>query len=127
MVPGEKTMAGMKGAMQTLCVVKRLFPLIQSGEKRFTIRWREDRIQPGPLKYLCEGDAATSVIVRVTRCADMPLCEAAGFVGMAGEWTDDVMLQGMREHYPEIELSSIVQVIEHLPTPGVSKYRKRNS
>jgi hypothetical protein len=42
----------------------------------------------------------------------MPLCDAASFVGREEDWPDSVMLAGMREHYPEIELTSIVQVIE---------------
>ena len=48
----------------------------------------------------------------VTNCTDLPLSKAAAFVGKQDEWPDEVMLAGMREHYPEIELSSTVQVIE---------------
>jgi len=43
------------------------------------------------------------------------LGEAAQFVGRAQEWPDAIMLEGMREHYPEIQLSSIVQVVEFAP------------
>ena len=43
----------------------------------------------------------------------MPLSDAASFVGKADEWPDQVMLDGMREHYPEIEILSMVQVIEY--------------
>lgn len=43
----------------------------------------------------------------------MPLSEVASFVGKTDEWPDQIMLEGMREHYPEIKLSSIVQVIEY--------------
>jgi hypothetical protein len=47
----------------------------------------------------------------------MPLSEAAAFVGRADEWPDAIMLEGMREHYPEIVLSDVVQVVEFkLPT-----------
>jgi hypothetical protein len=35
-------------------------------------------------------------------------------VGKQDIWPDAVMLSGMREHYPEIELDDIVQVVEHL-------------
>lgn len=100
--------------MQQLAVVARLFPLILNGEKTSTIRWRETQIEPGPMTYVCEGDPTTRAVVLVTRCTSMPLAEVAAFVGKADKWPDDVMLEGMREHYPEIGLLDIVQVIEHL-------------
>ncbi len=98
--------------LQHLGVVKRLFPLIVSGVKTSTIRWREQRVRPGPLQFQCDEDPSQMVVVTVTRCTDMPLTDAAGFVGRADEWPDEVMLAGMREHYPEIRLSDIVQVVE---------------
>jgi hypothetical protein len=101
--------------MQSLPVVARLFPLILSGEKTHTIRWREARIVPGPMTYICEDAPEQRVTVEVTRCSDVPLAEAAALVGMEDIWPAPVMLAGMREHYPEIELTDIVQVIEHLP------------
>lgn len=100
--------------MQSLLVVARLFPLIESGEKRSTIRWREQRIEPGLMTYVCQGDVHKTALVHVTRCTDMPLREAAAFLGKQDEWPNAVMLEGMREHYPEIELASIVQIVEHL-------------
>lgn len=44
----------------------------------------------------------------------MPLVDAAGYLGTETEWPPEAMLDGMREHYPDIELHDIVQVIEHL-------------
>ena len=108
--------------MQKLDVVGRLFPQILSGEKRSTIRWREDRILPGYMTYICEGDAGKTVVVWVTRCSDMPLSEAAAFLGKESEWPDAIMVDGMREHYPEIELTDIVQIVEHL-TPAETARR----
>jgi hypothetical protein len=105
----------MTKVIQTFGVADRLFPLILTGEKTSTIRWRERHIVPGPLTFICDGDAAQTVDVEVHRCTDMPLSEAAAFVGKADEWPDDIMLKGMREHYPEIELSSIVQIVEFKP------------
>ncbi len=105
----------MNDFMQSLGVVSRLFPLIVSGEKTSTIRFREIRIVPGPLRYVCDDDAGKTVIVTVTRCTDMPLSSVATYLGKRAEWPDDTMLRGMREHYPEIELTDIVQVIEHEP------------
>jgi hypothetical protein len=110
--------------MQTLKVVARLFPLVESGEKTSTIRWREHRIEPGLMTYVCEGDDCRSAVVRVTKCTDMPLSEAATFLGRQEEWPDTVMLEGMREHYPEIELTSIVQVVEHLSPAETSALRE---
>ena len=99
---------------QTLAVVSRLFPLILNGEKTSTIRWCEDRLAAGMLTFFNLDDPAQRVDVEVTRCTDMPLSAAARFVGHEDEWPDPVMLAGMREHYPTIELSSIVQVIEFI-------------
>ncbi len=84
--------------MQTLKVVKRLFPEVESGEKTSTIRWRELRIQPGLMIYECDTDPRKAVTVFVTSCTDMPFSQAAAFVGRNDEWPDDVMLAGMREH-----------------------------
>jgi len=99
--------------MQNLEVVERLFPLVVAGEKTSTIRFREQQIQVGPMVYWCEGDSEKTVTVWVKRCTDMPLYEAAAFLGKAEEWPDEVMLEGMREHYLDIQLSDIVQVVEH--------------
>ncbi|MCV3274212.1 ASCH domain-containing protein [Roseobacter sinensis] len=99
--------------IQTLGVVDRLFPQVLSGEKRSTIRWKENQITIGPLRFVCDGDQQQTVDVEVFRCTHMPLSEVASFVGKTDEWPDQIMLEGMREHYPEIKLSSIVQVIEY--------------
>ncbi len=100
--------------MQKLDVVERLFPLVLTGEKTSTIRFRERDIQVGPMVYWCEGDSARTAKVWVKRCTNMPLSEAAKFLGKTEEWPDEVMLEGMRVHYPSIQLSDIVQVVEHL-------------
>lgn len=113
--------------MQTLAVVARLFPLVENGEKTSTIRWREHRIEPGLLSYVCEADVRKSAVVRVTRCTDMPLSEAATFLGREEEWPDAVMLEGMREHYPEIELTSVVQIVEHLSPAETSALHSRSA
>ncbi len=109
----------MKPETQVLGVVGRLFPAILSGEKTSTIRWREARIVPGPMRYVRDdavnGDNRASVVVDVVRCTDMPLAAVADYLGKSDEWPDDVLLEGMREHYPDIELSDMVQVIEHEP------------
>jgi hypothetical protein len=105
--------------MQSLKVVGRLFPLVLNGEKTHTIRWRETRIHPGPMRYVSTGDPRKTVVVLVTRCTDVPLSQAAALVGKQDVWPDAIMLSGMREHYPDIELDDIVQVIEHL-TPQQS-------
>ena len=102
----------MPGTMRTLGVVGRLFPAILSGEKTSTIRWREPPISPGPLKLVHDDDPAQAVVVQVRRSAEMPLSEAASFVGGSDEWPDDVILRGMREHHPDIALSDLVQVVE---------------
>jgi len=105
--------------MQKLDVVERLFLLVLSGEKTSTIRFREQRIQVGPMVYWCEGNSSVASTVWVKRCTDMPLSEANAFLGYMKEWPVDVMLKDMRGHYPGIRLTDIVQVIEHY-TPGES-------
>jgi hypothetical protein len=108
--------------MQSLRVVDRLFPLVISGEKKFTIRWREVTIRPGYMLYVCDGDPAKNALVWVTKCTQIRLSEAAAFVGKDTEWPPAVMLAGMREHYPEISLTDHVQIIEHL-TPTETRKR----
>ena len=98
---------------QALGVVDRLYPQILSGEKTSTIRWQERYVALGTLKFICDGNSKQTVDVEVFRCTDMPLSEAASFVGKADDWPGEIMLEGMREHYPDIQLSSIVQVIEY--------------
>jgi len=98
--------------VQILGLADRLYPQIETGEKTSTIRWRERRIVPGPLTFVCDADPSQTIRVEAIRCTDMPLSQAAAFVGKAKEWPDDIMLDGMREHYPDIQLSDLVQVVE---------------
>ena len=107
----------MEERTQSLGVVGRLFPLILAGEKTSTIRWREQHIVPGPMTFICDDDPSQTVVVMVTRCTEMPLHDAAHFVGKSDEWPDEIMLEGMREHYPGIELSSVVEIVEFRPPP----------
>ena len=101
--------------IQSLAVVERIFPLIVSGDKTSTIRWRERHITLGPLMFFCKEDPSLTALVTVTRCTEIPLSDAAAFVGRSDEWPDKIMLAGMQEHYPDIALSSLVQVIEYIP------------
>ena len=116
--------------MQKLDVVEKLFPLVLNGEKTSTIRFREQRIQVGPMVYWCEGNSTETSIVGVKRCTDMPLSEATAFLGKTKEWPVDIMLKDMRAHYPDIQLTDIVQVVEHctpeesLPYLGEPKTKK---
>lgn len=112
------TPTSMTDNIQVLGVVDRLFSEIVSGEKTSTIRWKERKIVVGLMKFVSDGLKSQTVLVDVVRCTDMPLSEAASFVGKLDEWPDQIMLEGMREHYPDIQLSSTVQVIEYkLPVP----------
>jgi hypothetical protein len=113
--------------MQKLDVVNRLFPLILSGEKTSTIRFNEQRIRIGPMNYWRDGNSSKSVTVWVNLCTDMPLSDAAEYLNRVDDWPDDIMLKGMREFYPNIELSDIVQVIEHLSPEESLKYITQNS
>ena len=100
--------------MQELKVVARLYPAILDGTKTSTIRFNEQHITLGALSYVCEGSLNQSVVVWVTKCTDMALADAASYLGKTSEWPDEIMLKGMQEHYHEIQLSDIVQIVEHL-------------
>lgn len=69
--------------------------------------------KPGYLRYECAGKPSQSSVVWVTRCTYMPLNKAAAFCGMEAMWPPMIMLKGMRKHYPLIQLSDTVQVVEH--------------
>jgi hypothetical protein len=99
--------------VQKLDVVERLFPLVLSGEKTSTVRYRERRIHVGTMVYWCDGNSEITSTVWVKQCTDLPLLEVAEFLSKLEEWPDEIMLEGMRVHYPEIQLTDIVQVIEH--------------
>jgi hypothetical protein len=99
--------------VQKLDVVERLFPLVISGEKTCTVRFQERRMRIGPMVYWCDGSSDKTVVVWVKRCTDLPLVKAAEFLGKTEEWPEKVMLDGMRVHYPGIQLTDTVQVVEH--------------
>ncbi|WP_313653618.1 ASCH domain-containing protein [Pantoea sp.] len=103
--------------MQQLSLVPRLMPAVRCGEKTSTIRWQEGAIVAGPLRLVNQQDAADAVIVWVTRVDTLRLSEVAARLGKMAEWPDAWLLEGMREHYPAICLSSEVQLIYHL-TPA---------
>lgn len=107
----------MTDSIQTLSIVDRLFPEVLKGLKTSTIRWRETRVVPGQLRFICDQDPSQTTVVEVWRCTDMPLSDAAEFLGKSHDWPPDVMVSGMREHYPKIELTSTVQVIEFTLVP----------
>lgn len=108
--------------MQSLGVVPRLFPEIVNGGKTSTIRWREAAIEPGYMLYVCDGAPERTALVWVTKVTTMPLRDAAAYLGRQRDWPDDVMLDGMREHYPTITLDDAVQILEHL-TPDETRLR----
>ena len=105
----------MTGQPQILGVVPRLWPELQSGDKRSTIRWSEPDVTLGRLRFVCDGSPLLTFDVRVWRVTKLALSDAAGFLGKAKEWPPEVMLNGMQEHYPEVQLQDVVQVIEFLP------------
>ena len=94
-------------------VVEKLFPLVLTGEKTCTIRFHEQRMTIGSMVYWCGGNSGNTVVVWVNRCTDLQLIEAAEFLGKTEEWPEKVMLDGMRVHYPNIQLTDTVQVVEH--------------
>lgn len=102
-------------SLQNLEIVPRLLPDVRAGRKLHTIRWREREIAPGPMLYVNAQDAFDTVMVCVTHVEKMPLSDVAARLGKSEEWPDAELLEGMREHYPSIEMDSEVAVIHHLP------------
>jgi hypothetical protein len=102
-------------SLQNLEIVPRLLPDVRAGMKLHTIRWREREIVLGPMLYVNVQDASDTVMVWVTRVERMPLSDVAAKLGKSKEWPDAELLEGMREHYPRIEMDSEVVVIHHLP------------
>lgn len=100
--------------LQNLQIVPRLLPDVRAGRKLHTIRWRERKIVPGPMLYVNVQDTSDTVMVWVTHIEKMPLSDVAARLGKSTEWPDAIMLEGMREHYPRIELDSEVAVIHHV-------------
>lgn len=112
--------------MQQLTLVPRLMPAVRSGEKTSTIRWQEGDITTGPLRLVNQHDETDAVIVWVKQVDTLRLSEVAATLGKQEEWPDEVLLEGMREHYPEIRLSSEVQLITHLtPAETLQKLTKQ--
>jgi len=99
--------------MQTLNIVPRLLPDVRAGKKQHTLRWREHKIVPGPMRYLNVQNIDDTLVVRVTAVKTMPLSAVARYPGKEEEWPDPVLLAGRREHYPDIQLDSEVDVIHH--------------
>lgn len=102
-------------SLQNLEIVPRLLPDVRAGRKRHTIRWREREIVPGLMLYVNAQDAFDTVMVCVTHVEKMPLSDVAARLGKSAEWPDTELLEGMREHYPCIDMDSEVAVIHHLP------------
>ncbi|EMH4161171.1 hypothetical protein RJ498_000370 [Pluralibacter gergoviae] len=99
--------------MQRLLIVPRLMPEVRAGKKRHTIRWQEAAIHPGPLLYINTACPDDVVRVTVTHVITLPLSRVAAHLDKTDAWPDSVLLEGMREHYPAIELNSLVEVIHH--------------
>lgn len=79
----------------------------------------------GPLRRVNQQDETDAVIVWVTQVETLRLSEVAATQGKQEDWPDEVLLEGMREHYPEIRLSSEVQLIAHL-TPAETLQKLTN-
>lgn len=107
--------------MQQLSIVPRLLPAVRRGEKTHTLRWQEGDIHPGPLRYCNQQNPADTLVVWVTSVETLPLRAAAERLGKQVEWPDAVLLAGMREHYPAIELTSQVQLVHHLTLEATHK------
>lgn len=65
----------------------------------------------GPTLYVNARDPSDTVMVWVTHVEKMPLSDVAGRLVKSTLWPDTEQLEGMREHYPCIEMDYEVVVI----------------
>jgi len=97
--------------IQRLELVDRLFRPLFTGEKRSTLRWRkEKKVGEGFLVYEASKNPRWHVLVWVTKISSGPLSSFAS----AYDMTPEQLLASMRTHYPNIEMNSDVDLVEHL-------------
>ncbi len=77
------------------------------------------------MAYVDALDASDTVVVWATHVEKMLLSDVALRLGKSEEWPDVELLEGMREHYPRIEMGSEVVVIHHLPPDAYVKAKFR--
>lgn len=66
---------------------------------------------PGPMLYVNAQDAFDSLMVCVTHVEILPLSDVVARPGKIAGCPDAKLLEGMREHYPSIEMNSEVVAI----------------
>lgn len=77
---------------------------------------------PGPMLYVSVQDLFDTVMMCVTQVEKMTLYDVAARPGKSAEWPDAELLEGMREHYPSIEMDSEVTVIHPLSHAAYIKF-----
>lgn len=98
--------------MQTLYLADNLFPLLENGEMKITIRKGNRNIELGKLEFVSTMDENRRMIVDVveTRClmiSDVSdeICKMDGFNG----WVD--FYKGMKKFYPDLDVSDTCTII----------------
>lgn len=105
---------------QSLELCDRFFSEVVGGDKRQTLRFNEGDITEGYLEFFGSDTPDLRVLVYVTEVTNAPLSSFAEYY----ETTPEILLEQMRSHYDDIQLDSIVSLINHLcPTQTQTKLK----
>ncbi len=100
---------------QMLELVARRWDDLLQGRKLDTIRLNEGRIEPGFMVYEVVPERDQHCVVYVTDTMDIPLREVLlHTLDTERKPNETELLNKMREHYPDIELDTVVHYVKHL-------------
>ena len=100
---------------QWLHLAERHWPRLTSGAKTDTVRLNEGTVEPGFLVYVSSPSETEYAVVYVTDVRHIPLRDVLLYE-RGPEITPDeaTLLEHLRAHYPEIELDTEIDFIQHL-------------
>lgn len=103
---------------QWLHLAERHWPRLVNGSKTDTIRLGEASVEPGFLVYVSSPGETERAVVFVTASRRIPLRDVLLYEE-GPEITPDeaTLLEHLRAHYPEIELETEIDFIQHLSAP----------
>ena len=109
---------------QWLYLADRHWPRLVRGSKTDTIRLNEPPVAPGFLVYVGIPTESERAAVLVTDVHHIPLRDVLRYE-RGPEITPDeaTLLEHLRAHYPEIELDTEIEFVQHLSLPEtLAKY-----
>lgn len=113
----------MNDPVQMLELVDERWNALISGKKLDTIRFEETRIDRGFLIFRNCSNFENYCIVYVTDTVDIPLRDVLKYTkDVVRKPNEAALLETMRTHYPNIELDTKIQYIQHL-SPDETRLR----